>query len=899
MLETMPPSLRLLRDPLTTSTLGAGVIALLLLGTSGWVVYDTQRRAQELLPLSEEVGRRISSAHLFTNEDICGDLGVDLRRQVFGSIDGASRLLAASRQGSQVRPGLFEDPAQVAALRRRLAHLEELIVAFRGITAKRLVTREPMGSPSDDECDGASETIVALAQGISTQVRAEVAHQSRQVQFLNGLTSGCIFLLFGSLAVFVRRSRVTSELRREELETFAAALRDSEERLRALVSTAADPIMTTDDDGMIQSFNLSAERLFGYTEVEVLGSNVTLLMSSGTQEEHDLYEMKHGLTGVRSFVGASREVLGVRKDGSEVPIEISVSEIETGGRPLFSGILRDITERKESRRVLLAAKEAAERTGQAKSDFLANMSHEIRTPLNAVIGMSGLLQRTSLDAEQWDYVETVRTSGEALLSVINDILDFSKIEAGRLELEQTSFSVRLVVEEVLDLVAAAAAEKGLDLVYDVGAEVPEGLLGDAGRVRQVLLNLLSNAVKFTAEGEVEVTVSAQPEPRKGDGLWRVLFAVHDTGIGIPADRMDRLFHSFSQVDASTTRRFGGSGLGLAISKRLAEAMGSVLEVESVAGSGSTFRFFLVSAAVPPPEGSVHLEPAPALAGKRLLVVDDNAANRRILTVWCTRWGFEVRAADRPGKALEWLRAGEPFDLAILDMHMPGMDGLMLAREIRRLNGPLRELPLVLLSSLGDRIAGEDALLFASYLTKPVRTAVLQAALVAVFTAQPPGAAPASAPAAGATWHPSADLRILLVEDNPVNQKVSTRILASHGLRADVAGNGLEALEAIARQTYDVVLMDVQMPEMDGLEATRRIRGRKDAAQPWIVAMTAGALEGDRELCLDAGMDDYLSKPVRVDDLMAALRRYDEARSGARRAGGLVPDLVKPSLEGLE
>ena len=870
----MRPSFRFLRDPLTTSTLGAGVLAVLLLVTSDWLAYDIQRRAQELLPLSEEVGRRISSAHLYMEEDLGGDVGVDPQRQVFGSIDGASRLLAASRQGSGVRTGLFEDPARAASLRRRLAHLEGLVSSFRRITANRLVTRQPMGSRSDDECDTATETIVDLTQVISTQVRAEVAHQSRLVLFLNGLSSGCIFLLFGSLAVFWRRGRVRSELRREELETFAASV----------IGFAREPIVTLGERGGIESFNLAAEQLFGHKEAEVLGRSVSLLMPVPDREGHEAYVAIHGVTPIHHQVDLTSEVVGVRKDGSEFAMEVSVSELTLGGRRVFTGILRDITERKESRQMLLAAKEEAERTAQAKSDFLANMSHEIRTPLNAVIGMTGLLERTQLDAQQLDYVETVRTSGEALLSVINDILDFSKIEAGRLELEQTSFSVRLLVEELLDLVAATAAAKGLDLLYDVGGEVPEGLLGDAGRVRQVLLNLVSNAVKFTVEGEVEVTVSAELAPAEG-GLWRVRFAVHDTGIGIPADRMDRLFHSFSQVDASTTRRFGGSGLGLAISRRLAEAMGSVLDVESEAGHGSTFHFTLVAAAVPPPDGTLRLRPAPELAGKRLLVVDDNAANRRILTTWCTGWGLEVRAADLPGTALEWLRHGELFDLAVLDRHMPDMDGLTLAREIRRLEGPMRELPLVMLSSLGDRAVGEDGLHFASYLTKPVRTAVLQAALVAVFRTQPPGAAPAAAPEGLATWQLPTDLRILLVEDNPVNQKVSTRILARHGLRADMAANGLEALVAVARQTYDVVLMDVQMPEMDGFEATRRIRGREGLAQPWIVAMTAGALTGDRELCLAAGMDDYLSKPVRVDDLLAALRRYDEKHGGRGVAGG--------------
>ena len=883
----MPLSRRFFRDPLTVGTLGAGVIALLLLATSAWLVYEGQRRAAELLPLGEAVGMRISAAHLWMEEKMGGDPAIDLERQVYGNIDSATALLAESvRKSTAVRVAFLADPAERAALRERLVHLRQLIVAWRQDTVGRFENRstQGIGSAFDHGFDLSFLRIIRLTEAISVEMRAEVAREFGRMLLLNGLSAGCIFLLFGALTVFARRSGVANELKHGELEAFAAArtaeLRDSEEWLRAVVGTARDAILTLDPRGGIESFNAAAEQLFGYPEAEVLGRTISLLMPSPVREDHDAYLAAHGVTAVYKEVGMTLEVVGLRKDGSTVDMEVSVSEMTLGGRHVITAILRDITERKESRRVLLAAKEAAERTAQAKSDFLANMSHEIRTPLNAVIGMTGLLQRTPLDAEQADYVETVRTSGEALLSVINDILDFSKIEAGRLELERMSFSPRLCIEEVFDLVAASAAAKRLDLVYEIGDEVPAGLLGDAGRVRQVLLNLLSNAVKFTAEGEVEVAVSAGRETAESD-RWRVRFSVHDTGIGIPADRIGHLFQSFSQVDASTTRRYGGSGLGLAISRRLAEAMGGEVDVESEAGRGSTFHFTLVTAAAPPPAGTHRLGPAPELAGKRLLVVDDNAANRRILTAWCSGWGLEVRAAESPARALEWLGDGSRFDLAILDMHMPEMDGLMLAREIRRLDGPLRDLPLVMLSSLGDRTDSADARLFTAHLTKPVRMLVLEAALVSALAtlATPGGALPARTLADVSEWHLPATLRILLVEDNPVNQKVSTRILELHGVRADVAGNGLEALVAVARQTYDVVLMDVQMPEMDGFEATRRIRGREDMAQPWIVAMTAGALEGDRELCLAAGMDDYLSKPVRVDDLLAALRRYDETHGG--------------------
>jgi len=877
----MLPSLRFFRDPLTSATLGAGAVALLLLGVSGRMVSDAEHRAKDLLPLSEDVGLRISAAHVWAEDKIAGDSRIDVRRQVFGNIDGALQLLAAAvREDARAHSSSFiESPAEMAALRRQLAQLEKLVAGWRRLTERRLASgpRGGSGSTLDHEFDLSYEEIIALTQALSAQARAQVELQFGRVRLLNYLIAGCIFLLFGALAVLARRSGVTGEQRREELEAFAAArtmeLRESEERLRAVVVFAREAIITLGERGSIESFNFAAEQLFWYTEAEVLGHSVAMLMPSPLREEHDAYLAIHGVTAVRHQVGLTSEVVGLRKDGSEFEMEVSVSELTLGTRHVYTGILRDITERKESQRLLLVAKEEAERAAQAKSDFLANMSHEIRTPLNAVIGMTGLLQRTSLDAEQADYLETVRTSGEALLSVINDILDFSKIEAGRLELETASFSVRLCVEEVLDLVAAAATAKELELVYEVGKNVPEALLGDLGRVRQVLLNLMSNAVKFTAHGEIEVIVSAEKE--EGD-LWRVHFAVHDTGIGIPADRMDRLFQSFSQIDASTTRRFGGSGLGLVISKRLAQAMGGGLEVESKDGFGSIFHFSLAAAAAPAAEGMARPGPAPELAGKRLLVVDDSAANRRILTAWCAGWGLAVCAAESPQRALECLEAGSPFDLAILDMHMPDMDGLELARAIRRLAGPPRALPLVILSSLGHHLTGDDAHLFAAQLTKPVRMAALRTTLATALGAPALHVATPAAPPPAA-WLPAPGLRILLVDDNPVNQKVGTRILARHGARADVAANGLEALEAIARQCYDVVLMDVQMPEMDGFEATRQIRGRQDWTQPWIVAMTAGALEGDRERCLTAGMDDYVSKPVRVEDLMAALRRCEDNR----------------------
>ena len=662
-----------------------------------------------------------------------------------------------------------------------------------------------------------------------------------------------------------------------ELERENKALLIEKARLSTIMNTAVDGIVTIDELGRIESFNPAAELIFGYSAAEVTGHNVCMLMPEPHRSEHDTYIAQYLYTGISRLMGKGRELEGRRKDGTIFPLYLAINEVEMPleDRRVFAGILRDITDSKLIEEQLREAKEVAEAASQVKSEFLANMSHEIRTPMNGVIGMTELALTTDLTLEQRDYLDTVKISAQGLLEIIDDILDFSKIEAGQLRLELIPFNLQQEIVHILKGLAVRAHEKGLELAFDVAADVPDELIGDPLRLRQILTNLLGNAVKFTEIGEIVLAIELQSASAAEVCLH---FSVRDTGIGIPAEQQKTIFDAFAQSDSSTTRHFGGTGLGLAISTQLVDMMVGRIWVESEVGMGSTFHFTLrfnmqpASSPQLPPE---LLE----LKGRSVLVVDGNVTQRQILARILTSSGLHCRLVENGDQALQTLAqartAGHLFELVIIDHGMIDRDGFELAAKIKQ-TPELTQIPLISLLPTRDPGAIERCrnLNIDASLLRPVTPIELQETIVRVCrpaAAPEPQSVPKPATAAADTRR---SLKILLAEDNPVNQKLVSRILEKHGHEIVIAPDGRKALEDLKSAHFDLVLMDISMPEMDGFEVTARLRRLEEqtGAHLPVIALTAHAMEGDQERCLEAGMDAYVSKPVKMDNLLETIDR---------------------------
>jgi signal transduction histidine kinase/DNA-binding response OmpR family regulator len=663
--------------------------------------------------------------------------------------------------------------------------------------------------------------------------------------------------------------RIQGDARNYVFSGQAAVLKTFEESVHSAPQQLAQlKLLTRDNPGQQERL-----RQIGSDLIEVIAFSQQLVDTRNTygiqaavlfeSDGQRMASMSRSLADLQAFTDEENHLLRTRAKKAEVGFRDTERLVIAGS--VLAAILLVVANLITSRAMATQKKLtlAARAAEQAKSEFLAIMSHEIRTPMNGVIGMTSILADTELTHMQRECVSTISSSGESLMIVINDILDFSKIESGRMELESRSFDVRQCVEEALDLFSAQIRIKRLEAVYLVAREVPSHLIGDAMRLRQILVNLIGNAIKFTSLGEIAINVECKGQDEKG---YHLEFSVTDTGIGISKEGIEKLFKAFQQVDTSTTRRYGGTGLGLVISKRLAEYMGGTIWVESDAGSGSTFFFSVTlkasEAAVPE-----HLLPEPGvLLSHTVLIVDDNTTNRRILEIQLKIWGMNPTSCSSGAEGLRKM-AEQNFDVVLIDFQMPEMDGVTLAREIRKRTPT----PLILLSSSGETIGGEDGNLFQNQVSKPIRHSSLYNALLQILGTEPsqsPKIAEKKFDSTMATKHP---LRILLAEDNSVNQQVGMLMLSRLGYTADLAPDGQRALNAVEKAKYDLILMDIQMPNMDGIDAARIIREKLGAKCPSIFALTAEALEGDKQRFLDLGFDGYLSKPLQIYTLQNTLK----------------------------
>ncbi|MCF8473543.1 MAG: response regulator [Emcibacter sp.] len=656
--------------------------------------------------------------------------------------------------------------------------------------------------------------------------------------------------------------------------------------MEAILSTAADAIISIDTKGTILSFNKSACDMFGYSAGKILGKNIKILMNNDNQQTHDRYLSEYGRTGKRHMIDTSREEIAVRSNGETFPIDLSISEVKTESEHLYTAFIRDITERKQDEIELREAKLRAEETSKMKSEFLANMSHEIRTPMNGVIGTTGLLLETKLSNEQRHYADTIMSSADALLTLINDILDFSKIEAGKMEFEEVNFNIQTLIQDVLELLSLKCSDNDVELLFQIKKNTIRNVVGDPGRVRQIITNLLSNAVKFTEKGHILLNISSEQSDN-----GRVVFQieVQDTGIGIPEDKHALIFNKFDQADNSTTRKFGGTGLGLSICKSLSGLMGGEIGIKSKLGEGTTFWVTISLKENFDAQKEEFSQDLHIIADRKILCVDDNPLANKITSDYLREYGSIVTSVSRGSEALEELKLaaknGNPYDMIIIDHDMPELNGEMLASLIQSENDISNTAMLLVASSpMSGNSKQIKELGFAGYLYKPLFPKDITDVTIKILKAHKdkkkiPLITKHSILKEGTQNHKIVDFHnnhLLLVEDNPVNKMVATTILEKAGCTITPAGNGYEAISMYKQHKFDLIFMDCQMPEMGGLEASTRIRQlEKDRNLPRIpiIAFTANAMQGDREECIEAGMDDYISKPVTQDSMHEMLVKW--------------------------
>jgi two-component system sensor histidine kinase/response regulator len=711
----------------------------------------------------------------------------------------------------------------------------------------------------------------------STSVQGDLSHA------LSIFSLGIVGIVVATLMILGLSILTSLADRRSSAQ--ALELETSGRRYRQILESALDAFVEMDASGRITDWNAQAETTFGWQRSEAMGQLLSERIIPQRYRDAHAQGLRHFFaSGEGAILNKRIEITALHRGEREFPVELTISATSEGGTHRFSAFARDITRRKRSEQEILGAKEAAEQSNRAKSEFLANMSHEIRTPMNGILGMTELILDTDLTFEQRQHLGLVRISAESLLLIINDVLDFSKIEAGKMELELIPFDLRECLGETMMALSFRAHQKGLELVCEVQPEVSEALLGDPGRIRQILINLVGNAIKFTDHGEIFVGVDEQSP---GSATTTLHFAVKDTGVGIPVEQQEKIFEAFSQADGSMTRKYGGTGLGLTISVRLVEMMGGRVWLESEPGRGSTFHF-TVQLAV---QDTASARPIPLqpeqLRDLHVLIVDDNFTNRRVLHGMLTRWGMRPTSVEGGRAALQALEiaksTGYPFPLILLDGQMPDMDGFALAEQIQKDPGLLAVTIMMLTSTgqLGDGARCRE-LGISAYLVKPIRQTEL---LDGICQALNKVSVTKNKPLVTRhTLHENKHRsRVLLAEDNAVNQTLAVHLLEKRGFSVIVAGNGREAVEAFANNQFDVVLMDIQMPEMDGFEATAAIRAKEKLAGGHvpIIAMTAHALKGDQERCISAGMDGYVSKPIRTSELFSTIESMLQNKESAR------------------